>query len=173
MQGKRELPKTVAIPVNLNEAKDLAQRQAQLAKEKAERDSTVQFKEPGEIRETPFDKAIFGAFVEELIIKYKQQKRHLEGSLLKQPYKVDGNKIRFFMNGELQQHRFMQLKPELIGLVRKKLNNDLIEIDLEVKEDAVSEEEKLYTSTDKLAYLTKKSPALKELTKRFGLETDF
>lgn len=81
--------------------------------------------------------------------------------------------MKFFLNGELQEHRFAQLRPELVGVFRRKLENDFVEIDFEVKEDAVSEEAKLYTSSDKLAYLTKKSPALKELQKRFGLETDF
>ncbi|WP_200974178.1 DNA polymerase III subunit gamma/tau [Echinicola sp. 20G] len=162
------------IPSNISEVKrkvkDQIQEQENSVSTKPEKEDVQSGQE---LRDTPFDQGKFGAVLEDIIALFKSQKKHLECTVLKQPYQVNGNQINFFLNGELQEHLFAKLRPELIGIVKKKLQNDLVELDFEVKEDAVSEEKKLYTSTDKLAYLTKKSPALKELQKRFGLETDF
>ncbi|MBD8491145.1 DNA polymerase III subunit gamma/tau [Echinicola sp. CAU 1574] len=162
------------IPSNISEVKrkvkDQLKEQENSVATKPEKEDVLSGQE---LRSTPFDQGKFGAVLEDIIASFKSQKKHLECTVLKQPYQVNGSKINFFLNGELQEHLFVKLKPELMGIVKKKLQNDLVELDFEVKEDAVSEEKKLYTSTDKLAYLTKKSPALKELQKRFGLETDF
>ncbi|MDN3669936.1 hypothetical protein QWY93_11425 [Echinicola jeungdonensis] len=97
----------------------------------------------------------------------------MESAMLKQPVKLKDEIVTFILNGELQEHIFARLKSELTGLLRKKLNHFGLEIQFEIQEEVVEESDKLYTSTDKLAYLIKKSPALKELQKRFGLETDF
>ncbi|AWW29859.1 DNA polymerase III subunit gamma/tau [Echinicola strongylocentroti] len=168
-----EVRKTVPIPANLTEAKQQVKTEAVEAQENPVKEESKTTTDQGPAKNNPFDKGKLGAILENAIAGFKQQKRHIEGTLLKQPFEVEENKVKFFLNGELQEHRFAQFKPELIGMLRKKLENYFVEIDFEVKEDAVSEEEKLYTSTDKLAYLSKKSPALKELQKRFGLETDF
>ncbi len=162
------------IPSNITEVKRQVKNSIQESKEKESKaKDQVEVKNDGELRNTPFDKGKFGAMLEEVISDFKQKRKYQDITLLKQPFEVEGNKVNFFLNGELQEHLFSKLKPELMGIVKRKLENDLVEIHYEIREEAMKEEDKLYTSTDKLAYLTKKSPALKELQKRFGLETDF
>ncbi|GGF41383.1 DNA polymerase III subunit gamma/tau [Echinicola rosea] len=163
----------MTIPASLSEVKSQVKNEAEESRQAPKKEEQKHPIDQSEVQRTPFDKGKLGAVLEDVIAGYKQQKRLIESTLLKQPFEVNENSVKFFLNGELQEHRFSQLRPELIGIFRKKLENDFVEINFEIKEDAVSEESKLYTSTDKLAYLTKKSPALKELQKRFGLETDF
>ncbi|WP_186758471.1 DNA polymerase III subunit gamma/tau [Echinicola salinicaeni] len=164
----------MSIPSNITEVKRQVKSSIEASKEKeAKTADIVEKQEEGELRETPFDKGKLGAMLQEVIADFKLKRKYQECTLLKQPFEVEGNKINFFLNGELQEHLFSKLKPELMGIVKRKLENDLVEIHYEVRAEAMKEEDKLYTSTDKLAYLTKKSPALKELQKRFGLETDF
>lgn len=149
-----------------NNASAEGSKQEKIKEETADKEAQVVNKEP-------FDAGKVGALLEEIIADFKHKNRLMESAILKQPIEVVGNKVTFLMSSELQEDRFNRLKPELVGIFKRKLQNDLLEIFSEIREEAVSEVKKLYTSTDKLAFLTEKSPALKELQKRFGLETDF
>ncbi len=97
----------------------------------------------------------------------------MEVAVLKQPLQLIDEEVTFLLSGDLQNDIFQKVKPELTGLLRRRLQNYKVDVFSEIKEDAASSGSKLYTSTDKLNYLREKSPALKELQKRFGLETDF
>jgi hypothetical protein len=68
---------------------------------------------------------------------------------------------------------FQKAKPIILGLLREKLKNNLLVLEAVEVEEEDESSMRLYTSTDKLNHLKKKSPALSELQKRFGLETDF
>jgi len=111
--------------------------------------------------------------VNDIMYDYKEQGRSMELAVLKQPFQLKGKEVIFQLAGEIQKDIFNKAKPDILKFIRKKLNNYKIELDFEINVDAVSPGKKLYTSTDKLSYLREKSPALKELQKRFGLETDF
>lgn len=97
----------------------------------------------------------------------------MEISILRQPFEVTGEKMVFFLSGEIQKDLFLKIRQEVTLLIRERLKNHKVDLSFEIREDAVSPSRKLYTSTDKLNYLREKSPALKELQQRFGLETDF
>jgi DNA polymerase-3 subunit gamma/tau len=94
-------------------------------------------------------------------------------TVLKQQVILEGETITFQLNGEIQEGIFQKIKPEILQILRRKLNNYNIHLDAIIKEEEVSGKRKLYTSTDKLNYLLEKSPALEDLKRRFGLETDF
>jgi len=111
--------------------------------------------------------------VEDVLQEYKKLGKSMEAAVVKQPFEIDQEKIVFFLQGELQKDIFIKLKPELTGFLKKGLQNHSLEISYEIREEVANTASKLYTSTDKLRYLREKSPALKELQKRFGLETDF
>jgi hypothetical protein len=111
--------------------------------------------------------------IHEIIEDLKSNHKTLEGTVLKQSFILEGETITFHLNGEIQQDIFFKIKNDILGILRRKLNNYSIHLDCEIKEDDESNKKKLYTSTDKLHYLLEKSPALAELKKRFGLETDF
>ncbi|EPA00262.1 hypothetical protein A33Q_0133 [Indibacter alkaliphilus LW1] len=110
----------------------------------------------------------------ELADSFRIQNRSLESTILKQPFRLGESKITFKLIGEIQEDIFQKIRPEVLKLLRSKLNNDSVQIDFEITEETEDPSvRKLYTNTDKLMFLLEKSPALKELQKRFGLETDF
>jgi hypothetical protein len=120
-----------------------------------------------------FDLSKLNSILQEVIFSYKEQHKNLETTILKQPVELTGDMITFKLSGEIQQDIFQKIKPDILQLLRRKLNNYSIQLDSMIVEEVIDENKKLYTSTDKLHYLKEKSPALVELQKRFGLETDF
>ncbi|MFD2201925.1 DNA polymerase III subunit gamma/tau [Shivajiella indica] len=120
-----------------------------------------------------FDLEKLQSVIAEVIEDYRSHHKNLEVTVLKQPVTLENETITFHLNGEIQQEIFNKIKPDVLSILRRKLNNYSIHVDQEIKEEDFSEKRKLYTSTDKLKYLIEKSPALVELQKRFGLETDF
>ncbi|WP_162416974.1 DNA polymerase III subunit gamma/tau [Cyclobacterium roseum] len=111
--------------------------------------------------------------LEEVKDDFKVGHKNMEMALLQQPFEVKNHQVVFFLQGGLQEDLFPKLKPELTGILRRKLHQPDLEVIFEVKAEAVDPAKSLYTSSEKLSYLLKKSPALKELKNRFGLETDF
>ncbi|WP_304516938.1 DNA polymerase III subunit gamma/tau [Cecembia rubra] len=120
-----------------------------------------------------FDLVKLNKVLQDIIANYKEQHKNLEVTVLKQPVELSGETITFKLNGEIQQDIFYKIKPEVFQLLRRKLNNYSIHLESVIAEEATDEKKKLYTSSDKLRYLKEKSPALTELQRRFGLETDF
>lgn len=111
--------------------------------------------------------------INEIIEDYKVHDRSLEVTVLKQPIILEGETVTFQLNGEIQEGIFQKVKPEILQILRRKLNNYSIHLDAVIKEEEPNGKRKLYTSTDKLNHLLEKSPALEDLKRRFGLETDF
>lgn len=108
----------------------------------------------------------------EITEDFKTNHKNLEVTVLKQEVVLEGETITFLLNGEIQQDIFNKIRSDVLGTLRRKLNNYSIQIQCEIKEESDGKK-KLYTSTDKLLYLKEKSPALAELQRRFQLETDF
>jgi len=121
----------------------------------------------------PFNAGKVQAVLEDIIYTFKEQGKNMEISILRQPFDVSSEKVVFFLSGEIQKDLFSKIRQEVTLLMREGLKNHGVDLGFEIKEDAVSPSKKLYTSSDKLNYLREKSPALKELQQRFGLETDF
>lgn len=120
-----------------------------------------------------FDESTLQGVLQEIIHNFRESNKNMEVSILRQPFDILGEKITFLLNGEMQKDLFLKVRPEITLLIRNALQNFKVDVTYEIKTDAVSSSRKLYTSTDKLNYLREKSPQLKELQKRFGLETDF
>lgn len=119
------------------------------------------------------DNDIVTQALNDIIADYRLAHKNMEVSVLMQPFEVEEERIHFHLAGELQQDIFSKCKPELTGLLRKKLQHVRVDVTYEIVEEVNEPSKNLYTSTDKLHYLLEKSPALKELQKRFGLEADF
>ncbi|NHE55737.1 hypothetical protein [Cyclobacterium plantarum] len=111
--------------------------------------------------------------LEEVKHAFSEDHKNMEMALLKQPFEVRGYHVVFFLSKGIQEDLFSKLRPELTGILRRKLQHPELEVSFEVKEEAIDPSKNLYTSSEKLSFLLKKSPALKELKNRFGLETDF
>lgn len=104
---------------------------------------------------------------------YKTERKNLEMTVLRQPIALEDKTLTFMLQGDLQMEIFQKLRPELLGLLRNKLQNEQLIIEAKEVEEEHAGKKPLYTSTDKLNHLKQKSPALAELQRRFGLETDF
>ncbi len=121
----------------------------------------------------PFDFEKLRSVILDIIQEFKLNHKNLETTVLKQPFELAEEKVLFYVSGEIQEGVFQKIKPEVIKLLRKKLNNNQVTLHVEIREDQSHQKNKLYTSTDKLNFLKQKSKAFSELQKRFGLETDF
>ena len=122
---------------------------------------------------SPVNRDSVQSALEEVLEVFKEDHKSMEMAVLKQPFEIKESQINFLLHGGLQEDIFVKLKPELTALFRRKLQKPDLEITFEIREEAVDPSKHLYTSSEKLSFLLKKSPALKELKNRFGLETDF
>lgn len=170
---KTPVQKTVAIPGSMNAAKKLV-----LEKPKEVQEAVSEIKEdPRPVKQPQlaeeFDLEKLQHVLEGVIDQFRKQHKNLEVTVLKQPVFLEKETVTFKLNGEIQQDIFHKIKPEVLQVIRRKLNNYSVTMEAVIVEEEVDGQKKLYTSTDKLQYLKEKSPALSELQRRFGLETDF
>lgn len=121
----------------------------------------------------PFDQSKLQEVLDRVIQEYKKEGKNMEVTVIRQPFEVNGDKVVFLLNGEIEKDIFLKIRQELTESIRVSLQNRQVEISCQITEHMAGPSSKLYTSTDKLRYLREKSPALKELQQRFGLETDF
>jgi len=160
----------MAIPSNLMEVtRKIHEKPAESITEDPD---TFEVEETAQTEED-FDFHKVQGVVNDIIYDYKEQGKSMELAVLKQPFELKGDIVTFQLSGEIQKDIFNKAKPDILKFLRKKINNYTIDLNFQINAEAVSPGRKLYTSTDKLTYLREKSPALKELQKRFGLETDF
>jgi DNA polymerase-3 subunit gamma/tau len=110
---------------------------------------------------------------EEILVDFKKDHKNMEMALLNQPFELRDQEVVFMLSMGLHEDLFPKLKPELTGILRRELRNPELEVTFEINPEAENPSKNLYTSREKLGYLMEKSPALKELKKRFGLEADF
>ncbi len=80
--------------------------------------------------------------------------------------------IRVLLNTEAQRDNFQKnIKAELSSYISKATGMPMIDIITEVVEQA-TEDKKIYTDQDRLAYMVEKNPELGQLKTRFGLDFD-
>jgi hypothetical protein len=162
----------LAIPRTLQEAKKASQqRPSESVPPKSE--DTVEEKKVVENIDQPFGLEEVQEAIAGISGKFLAEHKNLELTLLKQPLEVNEQTVRLLLQGDLQMEVFQKAKPIILGLLREKLKNNLLVLEAVEVEEEDESSMRLYTSTDKLNHLKKKSPALSELQKRFGLETDF
>lgn len=175
MFGSKKSPvqKTIAIPDSLSAAKKLVNEKPKAIEtspqETVQEVSAVKQPQLAEI----FDLEKLNQVMYDVIEQYRSQHKNLEVTVLKQPIRLEKETVTFQLNGEIQHDIFLKIKPEVLQFLRRKLNNYSVSLEAIIVEEELEGKKKLYTSSDKLQYLREKSPALVELQKRFGLETDF
>lgn len=166
------LKKTLSIPSNLRQATNQV-KERPVAPDAAPEEEVKSVEEVASHISAPLEKRTVEAVLEDIMMDYKAAHKNMEVAVMRQPFEIREEAIHFLLAGELQRDIFLKCKPELTGLFRKKLLHARLDITYEIKEEAQDQSKNLYTSSDKLRYLLEKSPALKELKKRFELETDF
>jgi DNA polymerase-3 subunit gamma/tau len=83
----------------------------------------------------------------------------------------NGIEIHLKVDNPVQVEQFNDVKAELLGELRRKVQNNKLNVIVEFVE--VVGAKRLYTSIDKYNFLAEKYPALTELKQRLGLDTDF
>lgn len=170
---KTPVQKTVTIPTSISAAKkNLEEKQkTPTTSEEVKKEAVTVVEKLGN---DEFDRGDVDNALSEIIENLKSRGKSIEITALKQPFELTENSITFKLIGEIQEDAFQKIKPELLKTFRQKLNNASLTLAAEITEESEDPSvRKLYTNSDKFAYLLEKSPALKELQKRFGLETDF
>ncbi len=104
---------------------------------------------------------------------FKKLGKNMELAILEQSAKVSEGKIYLEIAGHVQEELGQKMTPELIRIIRELTGVGKLHIKFEIKEELEAEQNRLYTSTDKLNYLMSKHAALAEFQRRFGLVTDF
>ena len=89
----------------------------------------------------------------------------------KEPLLKSEWRVEYELQTELQNQRLTQdLKPKLLGHLRRNLKNELIEIDFNISTSTEDSPVNPYTDAEKWQVLAEKYPALIALKNRFGLD---
>jgi len=80
-------------------------------------------------------------------------------------------KIIYELDNELQDQRItLELKPQLLGFLRKRFKNENIQIEFIISEDKDFKPDIPYTDVEKWQTLAEKYPSLISLKNKFGLD---
>ena len=113
-------------------------------------------------------KDIWSSFAQ---IRHQQNDSASEQLILNRELALDGTTIHIILDNTLQVGYLTELKPELLGYLRDKLQNSRIQLEHEVKLQEVKK--MIYSSQDKFNFMANKNPALHELRKVLNLEVDY
>ena len=91
--------------------------------------------------------------------------------LSRRPFLVDGTAIEFTVNNKSLEESINEDKLNLLGFLRKELNNFAIQLNLLM---TTSEEKtNLYTATDRYKHLAEKNPNINKLRQAYDLDIEF
>lgn len=85
-----------------------------------------------------------------------------------EPELSDNFRIVVFLDNKTQMEEFRDRKAEILGLLRKKLNNYALDIETTIKEANGSRH--VYTASEKFEFLKEKNPILSKLKELLDLE---
>lgn len=105
---------------------------------------------------------------DKIIEKYTDQV-HLYNTLKNKPDLIDNTKVLISIENSVQLEKVKLLKPELIGMLRKALFNDHIDIDTKLVEKSESES-KIFTDEQRIKMMMQKNPALISFKNKFNLD---
>ncbi|MBK0404116.1 hypothetical protein I5M27_14065 [Adhaeribacter sp. BT258] len=101
-----------------------------------------------------------------------QEGRVSEYMILNRNFELqNGTEIHLKVDNPVQVEQFNDVKAELLGELRRKVQNNKLNVLVEFVE--VVGAKRLYTSIDKYNFLSEQYPILTELKQRLGLDTDF
>lgn len=104
--------------------------------------------------------------------EFKQRDLDIYTTLTRHTPKLeDKHVVNLKLDNKAQEHELTELKLELLGYLRQKLNNYHIDIKTFIEKD--NEEKGVYTPADKFKKLAQKNPLLEELKKKLDLDLGF
>ncbi len=102
----------------------------------------------------------------------KERDLDIYTTLTRHTPKLEGQKtVLLKLDNKAQEHEVTEIKVELLGFIRHRLNN--FEVELKTFIEKGAEEKGLYTSADKFKKMAEKNPMLEELKKRLDLDLGF
>ncbi len=99
--------------------------------------------------------------------RYKEEV-HLYNTLLNDLIKIENNLVQINLENSVQVDQIKNLKPEIIGYLRRELENQ--QIDLQIELVKTSFENKILTDDQKLLSMMSRNPSLMRLKGKFNLD---
>ncbi|MBC3786836.1 DNA polymerase III subunit gamma/tau [Spirosoma utsteinense] len=104
-------------------------------------------------------------------LRLQQVDSATEQLVLNRALTLDGTTIHITLDNTLQVGYLTDIKPELLGYLRERLQNSKILLEHTVTQQEVKK--MIYSSQDKYNFMADKNPALQELRKVLNLEVDY
>ncbi|GAA4372147.1 DNA polymerase III subunit gamma/tau [Hymenobacter koreensis] len=166
LPGTRPAPKPIAIPkMNLQAVKAQASQRQEVAAVVVEEEATGPV--TGQIDNEVLQR-VWAEIAEER--KVNSMSEYL---VLNRPVQADDqHTIHLHLDNGVQMDQFNSFRPELLMELKRRTGFRTLRLAAEVVESAPTVK-RLYTSTDKFAFLADKYPVLVEMKQRLGLDTDF
>lgn len=95
----------------------------------------------------------------------------LKLNALKNKYSVQGNEISLTLSNPLEADAVEEIQVNFVSYLKQKLGVSTLFLKKQVNTQIA--QERPYTPSEKLQHMIEKNPALKELTDKLGLDTDF
>ena len=108
---------------------------------------------------------------QEITEQYKTDKNLLITFTRHKPSRAGDKMIDFTVDNKIQKKEMEDRLTEFLPMIRQKLNNYHLQLNIQVKEQAAGQ--KAYTPQEKFAQMAEKNPELKKMKDQLGLEIDF
>ncbi len=155
--------KTISITENLN-SKNASKPEVKKTEEVVEPVITNTFAIPD----------LESAWMEYANRLHTQGRFALHAALIKRTPELKENfSILFIVDNPAVEKDMNDIKMEFMAFIRKKLNNNQVQLSTVIEKDGTSENKVPYTSKEKYEHMAAKNPALNELRKQLDLEIDY
>lgn len=114
-----------------------------------------------------FDLAQLKIVWQNYALRYEEEV-HLFHTLTSQPIAYNGAEITITVENSVQYEQVRVLKPEIIGYLRRELENSLI--DIEIKLEKPKGDNRIFTDDQKLQLMIQKNPELGRMKMLFHLD---
>lgn len=104
--------------------------------------------------------------------RFRQTEPNMFNTLMAKMPTVVESKITFELHNSYQEDKVKGIRGDIIGYLKNKLNNSLIEIEV-VRIEEVDDTKRLYTDVDKFKAMNEKNPNLDYFRQKFNLDLEF
>ncbi|MDT8886999.1 DNA polymerase III subunit gamma/tau [Aquirufa sp. LEPPI-3A] len=171
-----EEPKPQAKPVTQIPAAGLSglRSSKSVIKPKAQEDEVKEQTVANDFNNQDFDSAKLLGVWNEIAQKFKDANLINKFVMMDRPIELIDTVAHIKVENEVQvQHFNEQLRMEVLGTLRERLQNYAIDIVLDVTVQENGDKKLLYTQSDKYDFLVQKHPILGELKQKLGLDHEF
>lgn len=111
---------------------------------------------------------------EKIALEFKDANLINNFVMMNRPIELNGSIIHIKVENEVQVQQFNEnIRLEVLGKIRERLQNYSIDIALDVIETGKSDKKMLYTQSDKYDFLSQKHPLLSEMKQKLGLDHEY